>query len=214
MSEGLDPDLVLAALQASLGAVTGAEETLGRLDAAAGDGDHGRGMVRGFRAAVAAAEVGGGGAERLQEAGVAFSDAAGGASGMLYGAILETLGRSLRGSSVDAGTVTEAFRRALEEVVEIGGAEVGDKTLIDALAPFVDRFKELAVEGRAIPDCWSAAVEAAEEGATRTASLIARRGRAARLGERGRGTADPGATSLALVLAAAGAVIEERCAAA
>lgn len=212
MTEELEPDLVVAALQASLDAVTEAEEALGRLDAAAGDGDHGRGMVRGFRAAVAAAQEAGTGPMRLQQAGFAFSDAAGGASGMLYGTILETLGGSLSAGSVDARTVGEAFRRALQEVSEVGGAEVGDKTLIDALAPFVERFLQCAEEDQRIADCWRTAVDAAEAGAAGTAALVARRGRAARLGERGRGSADPGATSMALVLAAAGGVIADRCA--
>jgi dihydroxyacetone kinase len=210
MKNELDPEIVLEALRASLEAVAGAEESLGRLDAAAGDGDHGRGMVRGFRAAVTAAEGEASGAERLQQAGRAFSDAAGGASGMLYGTIIETLGASLAEAPVDAPALANAFRRALEEVLDIGGAEPGDKTLVDALEPFVERFEELAREGRPVTACWSASVDAAQQGAELTASLVARRGRAARLGERSRGQADPGATSLALVLATVGSVIEAR----
>jgi dihydroxyacetone kinase len=208
----LDGEVVVATLRAALESVAAAEEMLGGLDAAAGDGDHGRGVVRGFRAAAAAADENGTGSVRLQRAGAAFSDAAGGASGMLFGTILGTLGDSLEGGEINAVAVGRAFRSALDAVTEIGDARPGDKTLVDALAPFVERFEQLAREGKTIAACWVASAAAAEEGAEGTAALVARRGRSARLGERSRGVRDPGATSLALVLRSAGAVVEARCA--
>ncbi len=213
MSDALDPAVVLEALQASLDAVTEAEETLGRLDAAAGDGDHGRGMVRGFRAAVAAAQE----AEQpepsaLRQAGLAFSDAAGGASGMLYGTIHRNAGRLPRG-----GFRRRSVTRERISAVARGGyprsAAPSPATRRSSM-PWPRSSSASAHSPRRVgdsPNAGRTSVDAAEEGAAGTAALVARRGRAARLGERSRGTADPGATSLALVLAAIGDVVADRC---
>src|SRR5438067_6290498 len=94
--------IVRQSIEKALAIIAANEAELGRLDAAAGDGDHGAGMVRGFKAAVAAAETDGGSAgQLLVRAGAAFSDAAGGASGALVGTLIMTIGQSLSGDSVD-----------------------------------------------------------------------------------------------------------------
>jgi dihydroxyacetone kinase len=74
--------------------VTENEDELGRIDAVAGDGDHGTGMVRGLRAATAAAQGESGLGATLDAAGVAFADLAGGTSGMLWGVLLQAIGRA------------------------------------------------------------------------------------------------------------------------
>ena len=192
------------AIAAALTAVEAAEDELGRLDAAAGDGDHGAGMTRGFRAAVAAiAGVDESARRSLVTAGQAFMDQAGGASGALVGGWLVAMGQALppEDNAVDAASWGTALRQGLAALARLGGAEVGDKTMLDTLVPFVDAFT--AGDGD-LPTVWGAALPAAEAGMRGTVEMISRRGRASRLGERSRGVQDAGATSMYYVLRAFG----------
>lgn len=183
------------------------EEELGWLDAAAGDGDHGATMVRGLRAAVAAAERASGGAGQvLAEAGAAFADAAGGASGALVGALLATTGRTLGEGPYDTSAMTAALQAGLKMVMRLGKAQPGDKTLIDALQPFIDALAAQPPD-QPLAAAWAAALPAAQQGAEATASMVAKRGRSSKLGERSLGHPDPGAVSLTLLLQAADAVL-------
>lgn len=198
--------------------IGGAEVALGRLDAAAGDGDHGAGMARGMLAAADAAEVSGPrGDAVLHAAGLAFSDAAGGASGALWGAgllgaaeALRTLDEEKRAAAEaepDTGLVYRLAAAACTAVMALGGATPGDKTMVDALKPFVD---ELAADRhRPLAEAWAAAARSAAAAAEATAELGSRKGRAAVHGDRSRGTPDPGAVSLALALTAAGRSLGE-----
>ena len=180
------------------------ETHLGDLDAVAADGDHGTTMTRGIDAAVdAAGRTGPDAAQVLTAAGMAFADAAGGASGALWGSGLTSIGRHLESG------LAVALEAARDEVIRLGGSEPGDKTLVDALEPFVATFRAMAEEGHGTAECWTRAAEAAEQAARRTADLVARRGRAARLPERSIGTEDPGAVSLAAALTAVGVVLSE-----
>jgi dihydroxyacetone kinase phosphoprotein-dependent L subunit len=201
----------LDALERALGALRDAEQELGRLDAAAGDGDHGAGMVRGMGAAVEAARAGGGSAgEVLARAGMAFSGAAGGASGALYGAWISAIGQSLGDDEKpDAAAVHRALEDSLATLQELGKAKPGDKTMIDTLEPFVRSLGEAAGSDETVADAWSAALPAAEEGANSTAGMISTRGRASKLGERSRGHKDPGAVSMLYVLRAAGETLSK-----
>lgn len=187
-------------------AVANEEAELGRLDAVAGDGDHGAGMVRGFRAAAEAAESGGPTpGDMLSQAGAALADAAGGASGALWGVLLGTLGASLAGNlRPGPDDVAGGLRAALDAVKKIGKAELGDKTLIDALEPFVADFESRAKIDD-LASAWEGSLPAAYAGRDATAGMVARRGRAAALGEKSRGAVDPGAYSLCVILTAAGA---------
>ncbi|MFN3981690.1 MAG: dihydroxyacetone kinase subunit DhaL [Caldilinea sp.] len=195
-------DIVRRWLALALETITAHEDELGRLDAAAGDGDHGATMVRGLRAAVAAADKASGCAGHLlAEAGAAFADASGGASGALVGALLSTTGRTLGDGPYDTSAVAAALQAGLQMVMRLGKAQPGDKTLIDALQPFVDT---LAAQPLDLPlaEAWRAALPAARQGAEATSAMIARRGRSAKLGERSLGHADPGATSIFYLLQA------------
>jgi dihydroxyacetone kinase len=210
----------VAAFVAMADAMTAMEGELGRLDSVAGDGDHGAGMVRGMSAAAAAASVAGPSvADVLTAASLAFSDAAGGASGALWGSGLLALGGALGRADgsvpdgvepvTDVTTVHRALVAALDAVRRLGGAQLGDKTMVDALGPFVEAFG--ASGEPSIARAWNAAVPVADRAAAATAELSARRGRAAVHGDRSKGTPDPGAVSLAAALAAAGVAIRERC---
>ncbi|MGY1437341.1 dihydroxyacetone kinase family protein [Streptomyces reniochalinae] len=181
------------------------EEALGRLDAVAGDGDHGRGMCKGVDAALAAAER-----ERerdaapaalLGAAGDAWAAEAGGTSGALWGAGLRAFGSALPADRApEAAELVAGARAALAAVTSLGKAEPGDKTLVDALAPFVTAFAERTDAGASAAEAFAAAAEAARTAAEATAELRPKLGRARPLAERSLGTPDPGATSLAMVL--------------
>lgn len=180
------------------------EQDLGRLDAAAGDGDHGQTMVRGLSAAVAAvdAQPPGSVGDFLMCAGDAFADASGGASGALLGALFCTVGRKLPGEPLSPAAVCAALQAGAAAVARLGKAAPGDKTLLDALDPFVQAFAAAVAEGHDSAAAWHVALPAAAAGAAATAGMVARRGRASRLGERSLGHVDPGAQSLVLLLAA------------
>jgi dihydroxyacetone kinase len=203
--------VVRAALEAMATAVADAETELGRLDSIAGDGDHGAGMGRGMRAAAAAASSTGPDTPTvLQAAGIAFGDAAGGASGALWGSGLLAAARALRGApTLDTPAVASAVEAALDAVVRLGGAARGDKTLVDALAPFLDSLRDAG--DAPLAGAWRAAASAATDGARATAALPGRKGRAATHGDHSIGTPDPGATSLALAFTAASDAIERGC---
>lgn len=197
-------------LALALETIAAHEDELGRLDAAAGDGDHGATMVRGLRAAVAAAgKTSGGAGQLLAEAGTTFADAAGGASGALVGALLSTTGRTLGDGPYDTPAVTAALQAGAKMVMRLGKAQPGDKTLLDALQPFVDALAAQPPD-QPLAAAWMAALPAAHQGAEATSAMVAKRGRSAKLGERSLGHPDPGATSLVYLLQAMGDVLAQQ----
>jgi dihydroxyacetone kinase len=203
---------VVAAIAAMATAMEEAAESLGKLDAVAGDGDHGRGMTRGTRAALESAratqEDGGGPGHVLAAAGRAWADSAGGTSGLLWGAALTALGRRLVESApLSLGQVAAGVEDAYSEIARLGHAKRGDKTMLDALGPFSDALSQCADDRQALPDAWSAAAAVARKAANETASLRPQVGRARPLAARSVGSPDPGAVSLALCVAAVADVL-------
>jgi dihydroxyacetone kinase len=192
-------------------------DELGRLDAVAGDGDHGEAMLRGATAAAAAARTsldeGFGAGSTLVRAGGDWSDASGGASGALWEVGLRALGQVIGDEQApDAGTVVAAVRNCSAEVMRVGGAVPGDKTLVDVLAPFETALAAHVDAGLGLGEAWTGAVTAAEQAAKDTADLVPRVGRARPLAARSVGNPDAGATSLAIVLRAVDPVINKTCA--
>ena len=184
---------------------------LGRIDAVAGDGDHGIGMSRGSKAAAEAANETHGGAETvLSAAGHAFSDKAGGTSGILWGLLLEGVGKGLGNTdAVTAQRLADAVRGSAQHLQEFSKAELGDKTMLDALFPFVDTLVGQVTSGASMSEAWRSAADACRSAAQATASLTPKIGRARPLAERSVGTPDPGAISLALILTAIGKVLDD-----
>jgi len=200
---------VRSMLSTMLRVVTDNADELGRIDAVAGDGDHGTGMTRGLRAAdAAAADARGGVGAVLGAAGRAWADKAGGTSGVLWGLFLETAGQRL-GNTDDpsAGAVADAVAAGLDEMAAIGGARAGDKTLLDALIPFSDTLTERTGAGEPLAQAWTAAAEVATRAARDTADLVPKVGRARPLADKSRGTPDAGATSLAMLAEAVGELL-------
>ena len=192
------------------------EAELGRIDAIAGDGDHGQGMQRGSDAAakaMAAAVLAGAGAQTtLALGGDAWADRAGGTSGAIWGLLLRAWSNALSDSDVpNAMTVAEGARQALDGVTRLGGARLGDKTLVDALIPFVETLTTETAAGRSLVDAWKAAADTSQAAAQATASLTPRLGRARPLAEKSIGHQDAGAISLSMVAQLAAGFIAGRC---
>jgi D-erythrulose 4-kinase len=195
--------LIARAFDAMAEMLADAEQELGRIDAIAGDGDHGRGMVKGSSAArVAAAkavEDGAGQGSVLTAAGKQWAAKAGGTSGVLWGAMLSALGARLGDTGrPDSATVAAGMRDGYDALVRLGGAAPGDKTMLDALLPFVAELERRVADGEPWQRAWSAAADVATEAARATADLRPKVGRARPLAERSVGTPDAGATSLAM----------------
>jgi dihydroxyacetone kinase len=180
-----------------------AEAELGRIDAQAGDGDHGMGMARGSAAASAAAQAassaGAGAASVLGSAANAWADRAGGTSGAIWGLGLLAASRALSDSaSVTADQVRLAARQALDSVMALGGAKRGDKTLVDAFLPFVEALSADIEAGVDLAAAWRRSAGVAGQAAEDTAQLRPKLGRARPLAERSLGHPDAGAVSFAL----------------
>ncbi len=198
---------VLHALRAAKAVVDANTDELGRIDAIAGDGDHGIGMERGVRAAVEAASDavtrGAGAATALYIAGDAWADKAGGTSGALWGMALRAIGDALGNIyKPDANAVATGVAQAAAAIMEFGKAKPGDKTLVDVLVPFRDTLTSEVVAGRSLTEAWGTAAVTAEEAADATANLLPLMGRARPHAEKSLGTPDAGAVSMALIIRA------------
>lgn len=196
---------IVAGLEAVLHMLRERQDELGKLDAFAGDGDHGVGMVRGAENGLEAARElvaqGAGAQTVLAGAGSQWSERAGGTSGALWGAVLAAAGSALGDSDpVDAEAQARAVRHALDVLVRVGGAQPGDKTMLDAFFPAVETLEGEIRGGTPIAEAWSRAAEAAEEGAKATAPMRPRIGRARPLADRSVGHADAGAVSFAHIV--------------
>ena len=180
------------------------KEYLGQIDAIAGDGDHGIGMSRGSKAAAEAANESQGGVETvLSAAGRAFGDKAGGTSGILWGLLLEGIGKGLGNTeAVTSKRLADAVQSSATHLQGFSKAQLGDKTMLDALFPFVDTLVGQVDSGASISDAWRSAADACRTAAEATASLVPKIGRARPLAERSVGTPDPGAISLGLIVTA------------
>jgi phosphoenolpyruvate---glycerone phosphotransferase subunit DhaL len=174
-------------------------QELVRLDTAIGDGDHGTNLARGMRAAVEklSSTEGDDIGALLKAVGMALVSKVGGAAGPLYGTLFLQMGTATAGQSeLDLAGWTAALEAGVKGVQARGKAELGDKTMIDALAPAVEALKS----GSELGDALRASADAARAGMEATTPLEARKGRASYLGPRSVGHQDPGATSSHLLL--------------
>lgn len=190
--------------------VTDHRDELTALDSAIGDADHGANMARGMGAAIEALDANppttAGGV--FKQVGMTLVSKVGGASGPLYGTLFLRFGTAAgEVTELDPAGFAKAFRAGLEGVVARGRPEAGDKTMYDALAPALDALDESLAGGASLGDALRAASAAADAGRDATIPMLARKGRASYLGERSVGHQDPGATSAALLVAAAAATL-------
>jgi dihydroxyacetone kinase-like protein len=200
---GVSYDQVVAWLKAYTAAIAENKSYLTELDSAIGDADHGINMDRGFQAVLAkldgapAGDVGG----LFKTVGMTLVSTVGGAGGPLYGTLFLQMGIATAGKDeISAEDWSAALAAAVSGVQARGKAELGDKTMLDALIPGRDAFAAAVEDGAELPAALRRSAEAAEEGMTATIPLVARKGRASYLGERSAGHQDPGATSSSLLL--------------
>ena len=198
-----------ACILAAAEAVDAGRDELGRLDAVAGDGDHGLTMAHGARAVRKAIEENpdAAPADLLMKVAMAMGSI-GGAIGPIYATALLKVAGVVRASNPGDGAETVAQLRACADtavaaVMALGHAKPGDKTVLDSMAPLAESLHASEAEGTPVEEALVLAREAARAGAAATAGMIASIGRAARLGELSRGTPDAGATSFALIVGAA-----------
>jgi len=202
---------ILQWLQAFAAEIEQNKEYLTELDAAIGDADHGINMDRGFKKvmsqlpSVADKDIG----SILKTVSMTLISSVGGASGPLYGTLF------LRASTAVAGKqeltdqdILSLLQASLDGVLQRGKAQLGDKTMVDALSPAVATFQQAVSEGKNTLEAMQQAVVAAEQGMKDTTPILAKKGRASYLGERSIGHQDPGATSSYLMLKSLLATLE------
>ncbi len=182
--------------------VVAAQDHLSAIDAATGDGDHGINMAKGFRLVL---ERLGGGPFDLPQGFATIGDTLlgdiGGSMGPLYGSFFTEMSETLAGrDALDRDGFLVMLRAGEAAIVDLGEAKVGDKTLIDVLTPSCDAFGRAAEAGSDFSACLAILRSAAADGLEATRDLVARLGRASRLGERSRGVLDAGAASCELIL--------------
>jgi dihydroxyacetone kinase-like protein len=183
---------------------------LSELDGASGDGDHGVNMRTGMRLADERVEPGSSVSDALRKVGDTLLEDIGGAMGPLYGVFFLALADASAGREwIDAECALTMLSDGAAAVIDLGGAEVGDKTLIDVLVPTVGAFREALASGEGLAAALGTAADAAGRRRDATKYMVARIGRAARAGERSRGHIDAGAASCALILGAICSVFAE-----
>lgn len=204
----LDAGAVRAALERCRDVVERHASYLTRLDAVLGDGDHGDNLVIGFRAVdelLAELPPDATPGELLRAVGHRLVATVGGASGPLYGtAFLEAGARIGDEPSVPVGELAAMLRAAADGVARRGRCAVGDKTILDTLAPAAEAFEAVLGAGAPVGQAYAAAIRAGARGMRSTRPMVARRGLAMRLGDRARGHLDPGSVSCLLLLRAIG----------
>lgn len=196
-------DLVVAFVRAFAKVIAENKEYLTQLDSAIGDADHGINMNRGMQAALAKLDdiPNGDVGNLLRTVGMTLVSTVGGAGGPLYGTLFMQMGTATAGKpELSPEDWAEALAKGIEGVVMRGKAELGDKTMVDALTPAKDAFKGALEQGAPFDEALRRSAGAAEQGMKATIPLVARKGRASYLGERSAGHQDPGATSSYLLL--------------
>lgn len=179
------------------------KDYLTQLDAAIGDADHGTNMDRGFKKVIAQLpsladkDIG----SILKSVSMTLISTVGGASGPLYGTFFLKASTAVAAKQeLNADEMLNLLQAGLDGVLQRGKAQLGDKTMVDALSPAVIAYQQAVGEGKAITAAVQQAVVAAEQGMKDTTPMLAKKGRASYLGERSIGHQDPGATSSYLML--------------
>jgi dihydroxyacetone kinase-like protein len=187
---------------ALIGVIEENKAYLSEVDGKIGDGDHGINMAKGFgliRGRLGDKEVTL--SDGLLLIGKTLMTEIGGSMGPLYGTLFIQMGLKAKNKTeTDPALFAEMLKAARDGLADLGGATVGDKTIMDTLIPAHEALQAAADRGAALPEALKAMSEAAEKGKESTRDMVAKIGRAARLGERSRGVLDAGATSGALIL--------------
>lgn len=193
-------------------AVNAHADDLNRLDAALGDGDFGASIQRGLYAVqskmpdMSGQDIG----AILTSVGMTLVSVMGGTSGPLLGTLFVQMGRKTQGKiELSLRDWMEAMQAGVDGVIARGKAQVGDKTMLDAFVPAVEALQAAVAQSTPMKIALQRAADAAKFGRDETALLVARKGRASYIGERGVGSIDPGAANAYLFVQAMADVIGE-----
>jgi dihydroxyacetone kinase-like protein len=199
----IDHKAVLAWIRRFAGEVEEHRAELVRLDTDIGDGDHGTNMDRGMRKALdklgqdSGADIG----SALKTVGMALVSSVGGAAGPLYGTLFLQMGTAAGNArTLDVAGWADALEAGVKGVQARGKAQLGDKTMVDALLPGLEALRKAQEDGAEPAEAARRSAEAAGEGMKATIPMEARKGRASYLGPRSVGHQDPGATSSYMLL--------------
>ena len=203
MGDTITTSQMLQALKNMCATIEDEKEYLSELDGAIGDGDHGVNMAKCFRevkkklAESSAEEIG----TLFKEVGMVVLNSVGGAMGALYGTFFLKLAQESAGKAeVSLSDLVAMFQTGEQGILELGKANPGDKTLIDTLSPAVRAIESAEKEGKALAGALANFEQAAKQGMESTKDMLAKMGRASRLGERTVGHQDAGATSCYFIL--------------
>ena len=203
MADAISTTQMHKALEAMCDTIEAEKDTLSELDGAIGDGDHGVNMAKCFRevkkklAESTAADMN----ALFNDVGMVVLNSVGGAMGALYGTFFLKMAQESAGKSeLGLSDLVSMFQTAEQGILDIGKASPGDKTLIDTLSPAVRALEQSARNGLALPVALENFDQAAQQGMESTKDMLAKMGRASRLGERTIGHQDAGATSCYFIL--------------
>ena len=203
MMNSITTSQMLQALNNMCDTIENEKEYLSELDGAIGDGDHGVNMAKCFR--LVKNKLAEGSAEDIgalfKDVGMVVLNSVGGAMGALYGTFFLKLSQESAGKSdLNLSDLVAMLQTGERGILDIGKAKLGDKTLIDTLSPAVRAIEAAANEGKELSEALADFELAAKQGMESTRQMVAKIGRASRLGERTVGHQDAGATSCYLIL--------------
>lgn len=212
MTDTISTAQMRRALETMCDTIENEKEYLSELDGAIGDGDHGVNMAKCFRevknklAESSAEDVG----TLLKDVGMVVLNSVGGAMGALYGTFFLKLSQESTGKSeVNLGDLVAIFQTGEQGILDIGKANLGDKTLIDTLSPAVRAIEAAEKEGQPLAGALADFEQAAKQGMESTKDMLAKIGRASRLGERTIGHQDAGATSCYFILRSLASAVKD-----
>ena len=203
MTDTITTPQMLQALNTMCDIIEDQKEYLSELDGAIGDGDHGVNMAKCFRevkqklSQSSAEDVG----TLFKDVGMVVLNSVGGAMGALYGTFFLKLSQeSVAKSEVSLSDLVTMLQTGEQGILDIGKAKLGDKTLIDTLSPAVRAIEAAEKESKSLSEALADFEQAAKQGMESTRDMLAKMGRASRLGERSIGHQDAGATSCYFIL--------------
>jgi len=203
MAQTLDSAALALLFRAAAAKVKAAEDELTQLDSATGDGDHGVAMKRAMNALEAGLDGCGDGGLKpmLQAVAMSVMSIDAGSTGPLMGSLMLGMTEPIDDrTELDVAAFGEMFAAGVKKLLGLSKANVGDKTMVDALVPGTEALQAAIADGADLPAALAQAAEAAEAGAAKTKEFQAKFGRARNLGERSIGHQDPGATSLSIFM--------------
>lgn len=204
MSQVIRREDVIKVLEDIASTIEKNKDYLTELDSAIGDGDHGINLNRGFtevRRKLDELKENEDIGAILKIVGSTLISSVGGSVGFLYGTAFTRAGKAVENKrQIDIKDLAKLFDAAEKGIMDVGGARLGDKTMLDAIHPAVEALKEAANKNLTLIEALEKSVKAAEHGVKRTVEMTAKKGRSMYLGERSRGHQDVGATSFYLII--------------